>query len=259
MGAVNIAPLLLLYYFGCAIAVALQALAPPELPSARIVGGKNAAEDQFPHQVSLQVAGQHYCGGSIISANYVVTAAHCVIGDQGQTLPASMVTLRAGSTQIHSGGVLVRIAKIIIHPLYVSNINDIALLRLSTPLTFSKSIKAIPLAISNPPTGASVIVSGWGNLRQNGAQPTHLQYTTLRSISTLQCRRQIAYVPTSVVCLAHTSGNGICYGDSGGPAIYKGKLIGVANFIIRECGLSFPDGYAKISFFRSWLRENSDL
>lgn len=47
-------------------------------PQARMFGGASASEGQFPHQISLRWGGGHACGGSIISENYVVTAAHCV-------------------------------------------------------------------------------------------------------------------------------------------------------------------------------------
>lgn len=54
-----------------------------DAPTSRIVGGKYAADGQFPHQISLYIFGDFTCGGSIISANYVVTAAHCVTSKPG--------------------------------------------------------------------------------------------------------------------------------------------------------------------------------
>ncbi|XP_053949100.1 trypsin alpha-3-like [Anastrepha ludens] len=235
-----------------------------EMPSLRIVGGQNAAEGQFPFQVSLQDnrSGLHICGGSIISANYVVTAAHCVTNEQGVEYPVTKLMVRAGITQVYKGGVIVGIAQIRRHPQYLSpsSINgDIALLRLTRPLTFSDRIKAIPLARADPPTGAAVIISGWGRTSADGPPATQLQYNTLRPITNAECRKYFSDVPQTVLCLAHTPGNGACYGDSGGPAIYNGNLVGVANFIIYRCGLSVPDGYAKISSFRNWLRQNSDV
>lgn len=47
-------------------------------PQPRIVGGQNAKNNQFPYQISLRLNNYHICGGSIISKNYVITAAHCV-------------------------------------------------------------------------------------------------------------------------------------------------------------------------------------
>lgn len=51
---------------------------PLVYPQPRIVGGNSASEGQFPHQVLLRIGNNGLCGGSIISENYVVTAAHCV-------------------------------------------------------------------------------------------------------------------------------------------------------------------------------------
>lgn len=59
------------------ISLALLAVATAQ-PSGRIVGGIDAVEGQFPHQISLRRSGSHTCGGSIISHNYILTAAHCV-------------------------------------------------------------------------------------------------------------------------------------------------------------------------------------
>lgn len=47
-------------------------------PEARIIGGYNAQQGQFPYQIALQVNGRFSCGGTIIAQNYVLTAAHCV-------------------------------------------------------------------------------------------------------------------------------------------------------------------------------------
>jgi secreted trypsin-like serine protease len=55
-------------------------------PSSRIVGGSFAAKNQFPHQVAIIYRGGLRCGGSIVAAQYVVTAAHCVVYDGKETL-----------------------------------------------------------------------------------------------------------------------------------------------------------------------------
>jgi len=77
------------------IALAIPALsvaAPtPQDLSAQIVGGSPASAGQFPYIVSVQISGSHYCGGSLVNANTVITAAHCA------TRSASSYTIRAGT------------------------------------------------------------------------------------------------------------------------------------------------------------------
>lgn len=72
-------------------ALALAAPTPAD-NSAQIVGGTLAASGEFPYLVSLSKSGSHFCGGVLLNANTVVTAAHCSVG---QT--ASAVKVRAGS------------------------------------------------------------------------------------------------------------------------------------------------------------------
>ncbi|XP_011177380.2 serine protease SP24D [Zeugodacus cucurbitae] len=230
-----------------------------EGPSPRIVGGQYAADGQFPHQISLYIFGDFTCGGSIISANYVVTAAHCVTSKPGSNYPAYYFTVRAGSSQLYSGGEYVRVAETKVHPQYRSFVNDIALLRLGSKLTLCSRIKAIPLASAEPPSGSAVIISGFGRVRTNGELSTRLKYNTLRSISNAQCNRLVRGVASTTLCLSHTAGNGACNGDSGGPGVYNGQLVGVSNYIVNGCGSTYPDGYAKVPSFRNWLRQNSDL
>lgn len=76
-------------------AAVLGAAVPPSEAgqnSVQIVGGTSAAAGEFPFIVSLQQSGSHFCGGTLINANTVVSAAHCAVG---QT--ASRISVRAGS------------------------------------------------------------------------------------------------------------------------------------------------------------------
>lgn len=167
--------------------------------------------------------------------------------------------MRAGSSRLYTGGVYVSVAETKVHPQYRSFVNDVALLRLSAKLSFNSRIKAISLASTEPPSGSAVTISGWGRVRTSGELPTRLKYNTLRSLSNAQCKRLISDVDPTTLCLSHTIGNGACYGDSGGPGVYNGQLVGLSNYGINGCGSSYPDGYAKIPSFRNWLRQNSDL
>ncbi|XP_065363290.1 serine protease SP24D-like [Calliphora vicina] len=231
-------------------------------PQPRIVGGKNAKENQFPYQISLRYYNQHICGGSIISKNYVVTAAHCVTTVSGSTIkktPVSIITIRAGSREVDSGGVTVGVSQVNVHPNYRNFNNDIAVVKLSKPLELNGSIQPIALATKSLKPGVKVVTTGWGRLRTGGDTPQILQFNTLISISNAECKRRIGNVATSTLCLSHTVGNGVCNGDSGGPAVYKNQLVGVTNFVVGGCGSNAPDGYASVAFYSSWIRSNTDL
>uniref|UniRef100_A0A1I8NEJ2 Uncharacterized protein n=1 Tax=Musca domestica TaxID=7370 RepID=A0A1I8NEJ2_MUSDO len=226
----------------------------------RILGGNRASEGQFPHQVLVRSTSGTVCGGSIISEYYILTAAHCVTyGSPPIKESTGSIIVKAGSTQLARGGQMLRVSKIIVHPDYDDSENDIALVKLEKPLKFSETIKPISLAEEDPPEGASVTVSGWGNVRDGGLKSRDLLFTTLTAMSHKNCNELLGYAPISLLCLAHRSGNGACEGDSGGPAVYNGKLVGVANVVYEACGSAYPDGYARVSYYRDWIVLNAEL
>lgn len=158
------------------------------------------------------------------------------------------------------GGVLRNVVKVIMHEDYNSQSNcDVALLELDLPLIFSTNIQAIPLATEEVPAGEEVIISGWGRLWQGGDIPYKLQWNTLIAISKSQCFKKILQLSDGLLCLDHVLDNGACNGDSGGPAIYNGQLVGVANFVVIKCGSDRPDGYAKVSYHLDWIKKNALL
>ncbi|XP_001355049.4 serine protease SP24D-like [Drosophila pseudoobscura] len=230
----------------------------------RIVGGEDAALGQFPHQVSLRNAGSHSCGGSILSRNYILTAAHCVTNDADENgvhtpIAASRFTIRAGTNDRFSGGVLLQVAEVIVHENYGDFLNDIALLRLESPLFYSNNIKAIALPTANTPAGADIIISGWGRIKHQGDLPRYLQYNTVKSISVEECGELIDFGVESELCLLHPADNGACNGDSGGPAVYNDQVVGIAGFVYGSCGSTYPDGYARVHYFNDWIRQHLDV
>lgn len=231
-------------------------------PDGRIVGGVDAKEGQFPHQISLRRNGRHICGGSIISYNFIVTAAHCVTEiKHGETTPLNPkeCTVVAGTTNRLEDGHLLQVASIRVHENYVDVLNDIALLKLKKPLNSSEKIQPIPLASSETPDGSSVFISGWGLSRDNGEIPVKLQWTNLTSISIKKCALRTGIFTNKIICLAHDRDNGACNGDLGGPAVFNDELVGVANFVVGGCGTSKPDGYARVFTHLDWIKNNSDL
>ncbi|XP_017106217.2 trypsin alpha-like [Drosophila bipectinata] len=240
-----------------AVACALGGTIPegllPQLDG-RIVGGTTTTINSFPWQISLQRSGSHSCGGSVYSANIIVTAAHCL-----QSVSASSLKVRAGSSYWSSGGSLVSVASFRNHEGYNANtmVNDIAVIRLSSSLSFSSSIKAIGLATYNPANGASASVSGWGTQSYGSSSiPAQLQYVDLKIVSQSNCASSSygygSQIKSTMIC-AYSASKDACQGDSGGPLVSGGVLVGVVSWGYGCAYANYPGVYADVAVLRSWV------
>lgn len=121
--------------------------------TARIVGGEIAQSNTWTWAVSLSLGGSSLCGGAVLSSTWIITAAHCV-----KNLPASQVRVYAGSI-VRFDGQSRTAASITVHPNYnsVTNVNDIALIRLRTPLSTGNS-SVRPICI--PSVDAATLAAG---------------------------------------------------------------------------------------------------
>jgi trypsin len=151
---------------------------PADLTSegAFIVGGKDTDIHLVPWQVALLESGSQVCGGTIISAEWIVTAAHCET-KVGDTVGAGQSSLAA----LDAEGQTRTVAEVIVFPGYtdVGAGKDIALLRLDSPLQLDDKAMAIPYATEADATsfapGVTATVSGWGLLETNGQSSDMLQ------------------------------------------------------------------------------------
>ena len=115
---------------------------PPSL-HAKLVGGNDASEGQFPYQVSLRnPANTHFCGGTIIHKSWVMTAAHCSEGKTHADILACV-----GSINKANGGFAHKIAKIVPHPLYNKVDNDIALLETEVSFIFTSNVLPVSMHV----------------------------------------------------------------------------------------------------------------
>ncbi|KAI7815142.1 Serine protease [Rhyzopertha dominica] len=107
------------------------------------------------------------CGGSIISEIVVLTAAHCI---QGQFVPA--MTVRVGSAQKSSDGIVAKVARVVVHERFESLDYDIGLIKLKTALTFTSQVQPVALPSEDDviEPGTSAVVSGWGSTTESGLQ-----------------------------------------------------------------------------------------
>ncbi|KAH8254420.1 hypothetical protein KR032_010044 [Drosophila birchii] len=154
---------------------------------------------------------------------------------------------------------LVAVASFRNHEGYNANtmVNDIAVIRLSSSLSFSSSIKAIGLATYNPANGAAATVSGWGTLSSGSSSiPTQLQYVNLNIVSQAKCASSTygygSQIKSTMIC-AYSSGKDSCQGDSGGPLVSGGVLVGVVSWGYGCAYANYPGVYADVAVLRTWV------
>jgi hypothetical protein len=223
-----------------------------------IVNGTESAPNARPYQVSLQSNGGHYCGGSIIDATTIVTAAHCL---EGET--ASGTTIRAGVTDVTStAGQDVAVASMTVNPRYANeDIADIAIIKLAEPLNFNQSVQAIPLATAAQVEAAKTgTVSGWGATSENGDGSEKLLEANVPLVADQACSAAVGSDASTEVCAGGT-GTDSCYGDSGGPLVISTDagpaLAGVTSWG-EECGGATPGVYADIPGLANWVNSARD-
>uniref|UniRef100_A0A1I8PKQ9 Peptidase S1 domain-containing protein n=1 Tax=Stomoxys calcitrans TaxID=35570 RepID=A0A1I8PKQ9_STOCA len=228
----------------------------------RIVNGKDTTIEKHPYQVSLQTySGSHFCGGSIISEDIIVTAAHCM-----QSYTASQIRVRLGSTEYNKGGELVAVKSFRYHEGYNSKtkVNDIAVIKLATPVKESSRIRYIAMATRTPPTGTHAVVTGWGTkcFLTCVSLPKTLQEVEVDIVDEKACAsseyKYGSQIKETMVC-AYAVDKDACQGDSGGPLVAEGKLVGVVSWGNGCAKSGYPGVYADVPSLHLWVERTAEV
>ncbi|WP_448547051.1 serine protease [Thalassotalea fusca] len=230
----------------------------------RIVGGEESNPHSRPYQVSLQsMSGEHFCGGSIIGDDLVLTAAHCLDGVDGNN-PNLQVRVGAHSLTDNSGQAI-PVATTYTNQDYPNLSKDVAVLKLSTAIT-DENAKAIRLADqaffdANVQSGTPLVVSGWGTLTSGGAMPDKLMEVSVPYVTNDVCNSADAYngqVQDTEMCAGYQEGGkDSCQGDSGGPLVMR-----QGDDFVQVGVVSWGDGcaaankygvYANVAALRDWI------
>ncbi|KAG7209472.1 hypothetical protein KM043_015559 [Ampulex compressa] len=240
-------------YTATSLLILSLALTAYALPSPRIVGGTDAPDGKYPYQVSLQSYGQHFCGGSIISKRYILTAAHCIVSKRVMD-----VTVVAGTNYLNMPGASYAVESLLPHSGYnsIDAANDIGLIRVANDIRFTEKVQPIRYALKNDvKAGAPAVITGWGRLSARGKIPNAMQEIVLSIFSPSVCRLYYRQVKSTNICTLTRVGEGVCSGDSGGPLVSNDIQIGIVSFG-RPCAIGHPDVYTRVSSYKQWIENN---
>uniref|UniRef100_A0A182Q977 Peptidase S1 domain-containing protein n=1 Tax=Anopheles farauti TaxID=69004 RepID=A0A182Q977_9DIPT len=243
---------------------------PDATKTPRIRGGIPVGPEEIPYAAGLMIQqpiGNRWCGGSLVSLNYVLTAASC-FSSPGAT------TVLLGASNMTDVEDIVMASEIIVHQAFVpsQNLNDIALVRLSRPATLSNYIRLARLPNWRQADSLFVsqlaTVAGWGALAQNAPEilPLNNLHRVNGSVVTnTACNLQyLGGIAESHVCVS-TSNGSPCQGDHGGPLTVQDAdggqtVIGVFSFVsVLGCDLDWPAVYTRLTKYLPWIEANSDV
>lgn len=252
--------------------VALGAAAPAEAQR-RIVGGGSDSTRDHPWMVALasrqQFGDYHsgqFCGGALVSATKVVTAAHCFY-DEGTGHRADRPGLRViiGRDDLRTTqGQEVEVRDVWIHPdyNYAANTDDVAVLTLATPQPGRRVAELVDQGDMQPyREGTRARVYGWGDTRGDGSYSPTLRGVDVPIVSDEVCSRDYPagsdspYDARTMVCAGSAQGGrDACQGDSGGPLIVAGRLAGLVSWGTGCAEATHPGVYTRIAAVSDTVR-----
>ncbi|KAM4541849.1 complement factor D [Odontesthes bonariensis] len=243
-----------------------------------IIGGREVAPHSRPYMASLQVPEgdkmKHECGGFVIADQWVMTAVHCMPnGPNGRKVVLGVHSLSEPEETKQTFDIL----ELHNHPDFsIANYdNDIALIKLDRPFNASEAVKPVEFLRAggtNPEPDEDVETAGWGSLDNLESKPDKLKEVVVKLVRPTRCARSdyfgrkftnnmmCAHKKCSDPCDQPHEVEDSCDGDSGGPLLYNGIVVGITSNGGKKCGqVKKPGIYTVISHYTAWIDSTMGL
>jgi trypsin len=234
----------------------------------RIIGGSEAKSGRFPYAISIQDGIGHFCGGSLIAPDMVLTAAHCQGGTYDVVIGRHYLNSNSGES--------IPMKKETPYPKYNDKTTDgdWMLVLLERPTKQNVPFIKLNSDKNSPSVGEDVTVMGWGDTTSDDYTQEladALMSVDVNVISNSDCDASEGTINgwsdsykgqiTSNMLCAADRGQDSCQGDSGGPLVIQGKSgdgsddvqIGVVSWGVGCASPDFPGVYSRISESYDWI------
>lgn len=235
-----------------------------ESKTSKILNGAETNISKWPWmagliRVGFDVFNGQFCGATLISDRWVLTAAHCVIDETTAT-----IKILAGHTRLSDAtdNDLLSISQIIIHPAFnqITLDSDLALLELSEVTTLTP-IQMLGRHSLNDSPGLTAIALGWGDTSSvTFAFPDTLQAVDLPLVSNHLCAERASFFTDNMLCAGFSSGiKDTCSGDSGGPLVVFDEMsqlwhqVGITSFGVGCEAQGNFGGYTRVKNFSDFI------
>ncbi|XP_065363303.1 chymotrypsin-like protease CTRL-1 [Calliphora vicina] len=208
-------------------------------------------------QISLRLtkSKRHFCAGTIINTNWILTAAHCFT----YIKRADEFLIQYNSTLLNPIQPQYAIASDVIqHEGYnpTITIHDIALIRLKDPINLTTNLREVQLDNGYNMSYETITgyLVGWGLNGTDGVLANQLEKVNLEIITLDECRKCLkSFIHNSNLCAGGVQ-KGQCSGDSGGPLLHENKQIGLVSWSLKPCA-SKPGIFTNLSYYTKWIKE----